>query len=483
MKGTSKLIKTFLLIFCLLSASCGEDRTGEFIAKTEVDHWIESQMQDIYLWYNEIPEIETSYYFYPADEFFPMLLSSNDKFSYIEMLNQETTSKKTKSVHVNSTTYGIEFVLTNDPTQTSTHQYARILYILKDSPAAQAGLKRGDWITAINGKNLTQGNYELLETGNDVTVTIAPIVLNDQEQTVSWGAASEIQMQAAKAMENKPFLVDKIIQQGGKKIGYLVYNEFATGKIPNDPSDTSYLEEMKTVFRHFKNEGVNDFILDLRYNNGGYIQCAQAMATMLAPPSSLDSEFAHLVYNDKRTDLNHTYMFDKNYSNENLNLSRLYVISGVYTASSSELIINCLRPYMDVKLLGVQTVGKNVAATPINSPYDFIIYPVTATVYNKDNQSDYANGFTPDYTVNELNYLDNWAELGDTNELLLSNTLSLIENGTVPDVENPESPEEKENSTEKTKKTVKHYKSRQPLQISYSSISDRTRPAIIVTQH
>ena len=482
MKRFSKFINTSLIALALLLASCGEDRTGEFIAKTEVDHWIEAQMQDIYLWYNEIPELETSYYFYPADEFFPMLLSSNDKFSYIEMLDQETASAGTKSIHINSTTYGIEFVLTNDPTQTTSHQYARILYVLKNSPAARAGLKRGDWITTINSKNLTQDNYGLLETGNGVTVTIAPIILN--EQTVSWGEATEIQIQAAEPMENNPFLVSEIITspQSGKKTGYLVYNEFATGKTPNDPTDTSYLEEMKTIFQNFKNEGVDNFILDLRYNNGGYIQCAQAMATMLAPASSLNGEFAHLVHNDKRQDLNRTYMFDSNYSNENLNLSKLYVISGVYTASSSELIINSLRPYMDVKLLGVQTVGKNVAATQINSPYNFIMYPITATVYNKDNQSDYANGFTPDYTINELNYL-NWAELGDTNELLLYNTLYLIEYGIAPDAENSESSGDEESGNENATKAVRHYKSRQALQYSYSSISQKTRPAIIATQH
>lgn len=477
MKKISKLITISLFSLGILLASCGEDRTGEFIAKTEADHWIETQMKDIYLWYNDIPELETSYYFYPADEFFPMLLSSKDKYSYIEMLNQESTSKNTKSMHINTSTYGIEFALVNDPTQTTTHQYARVLYVLKNSPAARAGLKRGDWITSVNGKNLSQDNDNLLESGNGTTLTIAPLLISS-EQTLSWGEATEIQMQASESIENNPFFLCEIITSySGRKIGYLVYNEFATGKTPNDVTDTSYLEEMKSIFQYLKSEGVTELILDLRYNNGGYIQCAQAMATMIVPASYLNDEFAHLVFNDKRQDFNHTYMFDTNYSNENLNLSKLYVISGVYTASSSELIINSLRPYMDVTLIGVQTEGKNVASTQINSPYNFILYPITATVYNKNNQSDYADGFTPDYTINEFNY-PNWEELGNKNELLLYNTLCLIDFGTAPNAENSESSEEETGGN--TTKAIKHYKLHQIPQPIYSSLQQKTRPAIII---
>lgn len=82
------------------------------------------------------------------------------------------------------------------------------------------------------------------------------------------------------------------------------------------------------------------------------------------------------------------------------------------------MMVNCLRPYMTVNLLGTKTLGKNVAMTRIDSPYGFVMYPVTSTVLNKEGQSDYASGFTPEYIISELNYYP-WYELGDPNELLL----------------------------------------------------------------
>ena len=80
MKKTSFLTPLLTAVLVLLSA-CGEDRTYEFVAKTEEDHWIEDQMRDVYLYYADMPELEMENYFYPVDEFFPMLLASYDQYS------------------------------------------------------------------------------------------------------------------------------------------------------------------------------------------------------------------------------------------------------------------------------------------------------------------------------------------------------------------------------------------------------------------
>lgn len=64
-------------------------------------------------------------------------------------------------------------------------------------------------------------------------------------------------------MEDTPFLKDSVYTVGGKKVGYLVYNSFSSG--PDDES-TIYDDQMKQVFAGFKAESVNEFVLDLRYN-------------------------------------------------------------------------------------------------------------------------------------------------------------------------------------------------------------------------
>ena len=100
--------------------SCGEDRTYEFLAKTEVDNWIEAQMREIYLYYREIPQLETEDYFSPAEEFFPKLLASQDKYSYIEVPTETDAGAEVKFRNaIQTVTYGFDFVLTDDPTGSS----------------------------------------------------------------------------------------------------------------------------------------------------------------------------------------------------------------------------------------------------------------------------------------------------------------------------------------------------------------------------
>ena len=274
-------------------------------------------------------------------------------------------------------------------------------------------------------------------------------------------------------MENNPLFLYKVIEQDGRKTGYLVYNEFKAGI--ND-GDASYLEQMLQIFQRFKQQGVTDFILDLRYNQGGQVTCAQLLASLLAPAGSLGQEFARFEFNDKQQDSNYSLNFLTEYANYNLNLNRLFIISGLYTASASEMMVNCLRPYMTVNLLGTKTLGKNVAMTRIDSPYGFVMYPVTSTVLNKEGQSDYANGFTPEYIISELNYYP-WYELGDPNELLLKNALQWMAGGVPSDAENVSEPEEPETPESPASLRLP----RKPAS-GYSSILGKKAPATILPE-
>jgi len=113
----------------------------------------------------------------------------------------------------------------------------------------------------------------------------------------------------------------------------------------------------------------------------------------------------------------------------NLNLERLIVLTGEYTASASEQLINGLRAYMPVILIGKTTYGKNVSSLSIyeeNDPKNrWGIQPIVAKVFNSLGESDYTAGFAPDIELTELSVYDQSA-LGDTSELLLNAAISLI---------------------------------------------------------
>lgn len=421
--------------------SCGEDRTKEFLAKTEADNWIEAQMREIYLYYQEIPQMETRDYFSPPEEFFRKLLASHDKYSYIEVPAETDAGTEVRLRNaIQAVTYGFDFVLTDDPTGSS-RQVARVLQVLPQSPAAETGLRRGDFITKVNGNNVNSKNADLLESGTGAALTVSTLSADEETGALVWDEETkELTLPAAVHMENNPLFLYKVVEQDGRKAGYLVYNEFKAG-INDD--DASYLEQMLQIFQWFKQQGVTDFILDLRYNQGGQVTCAQLLASLLAPSGCMGQEFARFEFNDIQQDSNYSLDFLTEYSSCNLNLDRLFIISGLYTASASEMMVNCLRPYMTVNLLGTRTLGKNVAMTRVESPYGFVMYPVTSTVFNKEGQSDYASGFTPEYVISELNYYP-WHELGDPDELLLRNALQWMAGGVPSDAENVRKPEEQE---------------------------------------
>ena len=428
---------TFLALIATLLSACGEDRTGEFYALIEDRMWIEEVMRENYLWAEDMPVIdkEDTYFQEPAT-FFKNLLSKNalngkgDKYSYMEQ-----TKAESRSLTLDRTsTYGMEFLLTNDPTGTTAHNYARVLYVLPGSPAEKAGIERGDWISAINQDRITSDNYKQLIQGGAIALQRSQVI--QTENGLGWQVRDNVNVSTSISMEINPFYLHQMYEVNGKKIAYLVYNEFSTGP-NNEGNESVYDEQMKQIFAQFKAQSPDAFILDLRYNNGGYLQCAQALGSLLAPASAMGKDFVNLTFNEKASPQTVRYPFSTDYANANLNLNKVYILTGNQTASASEAVINGLIPYMgaeNVILIGNKTEGKNVAMSSYkNEAHGITLYPVVAFVSNSNNEGDYSEGFNPQYKLNE-NTLIQWLPLGNPEEYLLKNTLSLIVNGTMPDL-------------------------------------------------
>lgn len=428
-------------VMMLLFSSCGEDRTGEFYALIEDRMWIEETLRENYLWAEDMPVIEDEdEYFKEPATFFKNMLSKNalngkgDKYSYMEETAAENEEESRSLMLDRTSTYGMEFVLTNDPTGTTAHTFARVLYVLPGSPAEEAGIRRGDWISAINQDRITTDNYQQLIQGG--VISLARNQLVNTEGGILWQPKDTLNVGPSTQMEINPFLTDTVYEVDGLKIAYLVYTEFATGP-NNEGSEAVYNEQMKQIFAQFKAQSPDAFILDLRYNNGGYLQCAQALGSLLAPASAIGKDFVNLTFNEKADPQVIRYPFDQQYADANLNLNKVYILTGDETASASEAVINGLIPYMgaeNVVLIGTKTEGKNVAMSSFkNETYGLTLWPVIAYVSNANNEGDYSEGFTPHYELNEFNIID-WHPLGSPDEYLLKNTLSLITTGTMPDL-------------------------------------------------
>ncbi|MBT6454873.1 MAG: hypothetical protein HOK37_04950 [Gammaproteobacteria bacterium] len=163
-------------------------------------------------------------------------------------------------------------------------------------------------------------------------------------------------------------------------------------------------------------------VLDLRYNGGGRVSVAQNLASYMVPTTSSTDLFALLKQNDKHQDLNYSYYF-KTMVNE-LDLDRVVVITSGSTASASEMVINGLKPFVDVKTVGNKTYGKPVGMNPVEFD-DKVILPITFATYNQDGEGEYFNGIPYDCFVrDDLN-----SAFGDPEEGMLAEALVVSQNG------------------------------------------------------
>lgn len=408
----------------LYFGGCAVDRWEAYAGRTQTDRWIDDTMRVWYYWKQDIPHTNDLNYFSPPFEFFASVLSEQDgkdgqPFSTIDSLDAPATRG------VPSTDYGYGFqYTTNHVEDNDTALYARLLYVSPDSPAGEAGLERGDWILEMDGEPITENNYSRLNGGEGITLTVG---YYDAAQDTILAYAEPQTLAPARTFYDNPVHYRNVYVSGSKRVGYLVYNHFTGGLTENG---TEYDDDLREAFSYFATEQVNEFVLDLRYNNGGQLSCASLLCAMLAPSSALGQTLAYLEFNESIGE--QEMVFDESLiqGGANLNLSRLYVLTSTETASASEMLINCLKPYMEVVLVGGTTVGKNVASRAfVNEELMLEMRPIVCKLYNADRESEYAEGFTADVSVDENGDMARFLPFGNPDELMLYTALNLI-NGT-----------------------------------------------------
>ena len=408
-----------------LVSSCGEDRSGEYYALITTQTWMYETMQKEYLYYQDIPDKKSLNFFKKPSDFLSSMVSSKDKksgstFSHIDSVyvNTRSTSQiptfgfEGTMVRANNGSYGI-----------------RVLYTQENSPAKEAGLERGSIIIAANNKKINSSDLFYITAPQEAYLfTLGK--LNDK----GFDTLQTVQMPAPRIVENNNLYKKDILEVGGKKVAYVMYNEFG-----ND--DTQKLNDL---FYQLSQEGVNDIVLDLRYNPGGYVTTAQMISTNLAPREAIGNTFLKMTHNDiiNRTDvLNFEESMLANVTP--INYENLYIITSANTASASEVVINCLKPYMPERLIqvGTATFGKNVAqqlfTDEVQAPM-LEFWLTNSLLSNAEDFSDYyTGGLKPDFEIAE-NFKGELGELGTEQDSLMIPILKHIETGSFPTTETTE---------------------------------------------
>lgn len=293
----------------------------------------------------------------------------------------------------------------NDAARTS----LRVRNVEPLSPVARAGLVRGDTVLSIDGytpEQITAGQLAI------VTTTGVTRVFRVR-------GASGLERVITVQSEDFPLtpLPTKTVfdgMRGGSpvKVGYLVYHQFVVYSG----------EALALAFAEFAAQGVGEVILDLRYNGGGSVNVSRDLASMLGGTRTASKLYTYLRYNDKQLASNSSIVFTG--ASALQSLDRVIVITSGSTASASELVINGLRPFMNVVLVGDTTFGKPFGSVPrayCGTTYSAIQFETL----NSLGTGNYTTGFAPDCHVAD----DFDRQLGDPAERRLRAALDYVATG------------------------------------------------------
>jgi C-terminal processing protease CtpA/Prc len=403
-------MKRFLVLISVLLvgfASCKKDpiipdSTDDELARDV----LYNIMKTYYLWNDKMPEVKKEDYPDPYKLLEGMRYRKLDRWSYMQ--DYDEFERQNNAIFVG---HGIMIALDED-------DRTRIAQVYNKSQIYAKGVRRG-WI---------------IKKLNDVE--LAPIFINNDMAAYSAligpsqaGRKNEFLFEMPNGKDTiisdtkATFTLNTVIHYDTLHLktgvtGHLVYEQFIK------PSNA----ELETVFKFFSQNNINNIIVDLRYNGGGDLTVLQNLAAYIGGSSRFKTPFLTMTYNEQQKSQNRTINFSS--VSSPVNIDKMIVITTRGTASASEDLINGLTPFMEIKTIGDTTNGKPVGMNGFTYPSHkpkYIFLPITFTLFNTNNESDFYDGIAPEkYVPDDITY--DW---GDKNEACLKEAIYLLENGSV----------------------------------------------------
>ena len=427
------------------------DRAGTAL---DEKNWLRSWTHETYLWNTEVTDSDPALGGTPLNYFgllktFAKTASGKDKDEF--HFSEATTDYLARANSTATAGYGAQFAIL----AASVPRDVRVAYTDPGTPASEVvgghtQLVRGDQILTINGVDLVNGgttqaqvdafNAALFPTMTGVTTTLTvrdPGASTTRTVTLTSQNVVEV-----------PVNRTRVMTVGSSKVGYILFNTFSPYS-----SEQDIVNAMQTMH----DQGVNDLVLDLRYNGGGLLAVASELSYMVAGSARTSGKtFEQTKFNAAAGAINPVtgaandptpfYNTAVGFSVANgtalpaLNLGRVFVLTTDSTCSASEAVINGLRGVgVQVIQIGGKTCGK---------PYGFYPQDNCGTTYysiqfqgvNDAGFGDYADGFIANNSTEATGVkipgceaADDYShDLGDSSETLLSTALSYASNATCP---------------------------------------------------
>lgn len=396
-----RALSAIVVTIALLWSSSATAQSGPSNCSTVSQNlYVRDVLTDLYLWNQFLPSVNAASYASPeayldAVRYRPI----DNSYSYIT------------SAAANTALYGeSQYVGFGFSTQIA-GDTVRILQVFPDSPASEAGIGRGDRITLVNGQRVASMIADGT-IGNAFGTADIGVVSDIAFETRGTGASHQARL--VKRVVTIPTVsLTRVFEVGGKRVGYLLFRNFVT------PSFTA----LDDAFAALSAAGANELVLDLRYNGGGLVDVAVHLASLIGGATTSGQVLATYDHNSKNVSRNKVLRFEAAPTGS-LTLSQLTVIATRSSASASELVINALRPYMPVAIIGDTTYGKPVGQYGFTF-CDKVLAPVSFSLRNANNQGDYFDGLPATCGVAD----DPDHDLGDASEGSLAEALTYIRTG------------------------------------------------------
>ena len=426
------LIVGLLVLLFFIPLGCSDMDDNAVPSSLQVKDFVWKGLNLYYLWQADVPNLADNRFANQSElnEFLTTYSSPEDLFNalrvpntidkYSVIFNDYSVLEGLLSGNTlnNGMDYGLRY-----KTGSTTDIYGWVRYIIPNSDASTKAIYRGNIFFAINGTPLTIDNYKTLLANNTYTVNFA-----DYDGGAITPNGQSVSLTKTNLAEN-PILLSTVINQGTHNIGYLMYNGFYS----------SYDGQLNTVFGSFQSQNVTDLVIDLRYNSGGSINTATKLASMITGQFT-GQVFAKQQWNAKAQSY---YLSNNPGSLENkfmgglnsLQLNKVYILTSKSSASASELLINCLKPFINVVQIGDITTGKNVGSitlydspnfgkSNVNPSHKYAMQPIVLKIVNKDNFGDYTSGISPTTLFQED--ASSLGVLGNNDEPLLNIAINQI---------------------------------------------------------
>ncbi len=366
--------------------------------------WLYDYMQDWYFWYAISPRPAPEAYASLDSYFGALLYTGTDNNFPADRWSSYTSTSNYDRFYLEGRALGYGAMVAGIEVEGRPDLPLYIRYIEPGSPAALAGLVRGDQILTVNGRSAAS-----MIAANDYSA-LSALLPGDTAavQVRNAGGDRSVVLTATDYALAPVANVAVLRSPGGRSVGYLQVKDMIS----------QAQSGLDSAFASFRQAGVQEAVIDLRYNGGGLVSVGRDLASYPAAASTAGGVYTSLLYNNRHANSNTDYLF-KNFSNA-LGLSRVYVLTGPRTCSAAEQVINGLRPFVEVVTVGDTTCGKPVGFLPQEDYCGTVWSTVNFEAVNADYQGRYFDGFAATCPVAE----DFSKSLGSVTEPLLATALA-----------------------------------------------------------